>query len=172
MLARCPLCNYSLNGLPDQHKCPECGFSYAKRMEVLMLALRTQVFWLVAWTLVFLGLAAFFAYSRGLASIPMIMYAMILFYPLYGFYLWRKREQNKILLWQDGLQVIRRSKPSPVYSWQDIRVAEQSFVGGHAVLQMRDGDRIALFGRKFFGSHRRTGDFVKSINNRRSESVG
>lgn len=171
MLARCPLCNYSLIGLPDRHKCPECGFSYDKRMEVLTLALRTQVFWLVAWTLVFLGLAAFFAYRGGLASIPMIMYAIILFYPLYGFYLWKIRQQNKILLWHDGLQLIRRSKPGPVYLWRDIRVAEQSFVGGHAVLKMRDGDSIALFGRKFFGSHRRTGDFVKRINNRLSESV-
>ncbi len=172
MLTRCPLCNYSLTGLPDQHKCPECGFSYDKRMEVLTAALRTQVSWLVAWTLVFLGLAAFFAYRGGLASIPTITYALILFNPLYGFYIWRKRKQNKILLWQDGLQMIRRSKPGPVYLWQDIRVAEQSFVGGHAVLHMRDGDKIALFGRKFFGSHGRTADFVKRINDRLSELAG
>ncbi len=171
MLARCPLCNYSLIGLPDQHKCPECGFSYDKRMEVLTLALRTQVSWLVAWTLVFLGQAAFFAYRGGAASIPMLTFAIILFYPLYGFYLWRRRQQDKILLWQDGLQVIRRSKPGPVYSWQDIRVAEQSLINGYAVLKMQDGGRITLFDRKFFGSHERTGDFVTRINNRLSESV-
>ncbi len=172
MLTRCPLCNYSLVGLPERHKCPECGFSYDKRMEVLTLALRKQVFWVVASTLVFLGLAAFFASSGGLASIPMIFYAIILFYPLYGFYLWRRRQQDKILLWQDGLQVIKKSRPGPVYSWQDIRTAEQSLINGYAILQMRDGDKITLFGRQFFGSHERTGDFVKSINNRRSESVG
>ncbi len=141
-------------------------------MEVLTLALRKQVFWVVASTLVFLGLAAFFAWRGGLESIPMITYAMILFYPLYGFYLWRRRQQDKILLWQDGLQVIRRSEPGPVYSWQDIRAAEQSLITGYAFLQMRDGDMIRLFGRQFFGSHERTGDFVKSMNNRLSESVG
>ncbi len=172
MLSRCPVCNYSLIGLPDRHKCPECGFSYDKQMEVLTFALRTQVLWLAAWTSVFLAMAAFFASRGGLESIPTSTYAMMLFYPLYGLYLWRKREQNKILLGPDGLQLIRRSRPGPVYSWQDIRVAEQSFVGGHAVLHMRDGDKIALFGRKFFGSHRRTGDFVKRINNRLSESAG
>ena len=172
MLSRCPLCNYSLIGLPDQHKCPECGFSYDKRMEVLTLALRKHVFWLVAGTLVFLGQAAFFAYRGGSASIPMLTYAIILFYPLYGFYLWRRRQQDKILLWQDGLQVITKARPSPVYSWQDIRVAEQSLINGCAVLHMRDGDRITLFGRQFFGSNQRTRDFVKSINNRRSELVG
>ncbi len=172
MLIRCPLCNYSLIGLPDRHKCPECGFSYDKRMEVLTLALRKQVFWLVVWTLVYLGQAAFFAYRAGLASIPMITHAIISFFPLYGFYLWRKQKQDKILLWQDGLQVITKSKPGPVYSWQDIRVAEQSLINGHAILKMRNGDRITLFGRKFFGSHNRTGDFVKSINNRLSQSAG
>ena len=159
-------------GLPDRHKCPACGFSYDKRMEVLSLVLRKQVFWLVVGTLVFLGLAAFFAWRGGLASIPMITYAMILFYPLYGFYLWRKQKQDKILLWQDGLQVITKLKPGPVYSWQDIRVAEQSLIDGRAILKMRNGDRITLFGRKFFGSHNRTGDFVKSINSRLSQSAG
>lgn len=172
MLSRCPLCNYSLIGLPDRHKCPECGFSYDKRMEVLTLALRKQVFWLVVWALVLLGQAAILAYRAGLASIPMIAYAIISFFPLYGFYLWRKQKQDKILLWQDGLQVITKSKPGPVYSWQDIRVAEQSLIDGRAILKMRNGDRITLFGRKFFGSHNRTGDFVKSINNRLSQSAG
>jgi len=135
-------------------------------MEVLTLALRKQVFWLVVGTLVLLGQAAFFASRGGLASIPMITYAMILLYPLYGFYLWRKRQQDRILLWQDGLQVIKKSKPSPVYSWQDIRVAKHSIINGYAILHMRDGDRITLFDRKFFGSHRRTKEFVKSINDR------
>ncbi len=172
MLSRCPLCNYSLIGLPDRHKCPECGFSYDKRMEVLTPALRKQVFWLVAWTLVFLGQAAFFAYRGGLASIPMLTYAIISFFPLFGFYLWRRRQQDKILLWQDGLQVIKKSKPGPVHSWQDIRVAKQSFINGDAILKMQDGNRITLFDRKFFGSHQRTKDFVKRINNRLSESVG
>ena len=172
MLSRCPLCNYSLIGLPDRHKCPECGFSYDKQMEILTLALRKQVFWLVVGAFVFLGQAAFFTWRGGLASIPMLSYAIILFYPVYGFYLWRRRQQDKILLWQDGLQVIRRSKPGPVYSWQDIRAAEQSLIKGYAFLQMRDGDRITLFDRRFFGSHQRTTDFVKRINNRRSESVG
>ncbi len=120
----------------------------------------------------FLGQAAFFAYRGGAASIPMLTFAIILFYPLYGFYLWRRRQQDKILLWQDGLQVIKKSKPGPVYSWQDIRAAEQSLITGYAFLQLRDGDRITLFDRKFFGSHRRTRDFVKRINDRLSESVG
>ncbi len=138
-------------------------------MEVLTLALRKQVFWLVIWTMGFLGQAAFFAYRGGFASMPMISYAIISFFPLYGFYLWRKQKQDKILLWQDGLQVITKSKPGPVYSWQDIRVAKHSIINGYAILHLRNGDRITLFDRKFFGSHRRTKKFVKSINDRRSE---
>lgn len=28
MLDRCPRCEYSLSGLPDFHRCPECGLDY------------------------------------------------------------------------------------------------------------------------------------------------
>src|SRR5262245_12509714 len=27
-LTDCPHCGYSLNGLPREHRCPECGFEY------------------------------------------------------------------------------------------------------------------------------------------------
>ena len=169
MLIRCPLCNYSLVGLPEQHKCPECGFSYDKRMEVLTPASRTQVFGIIFLTLVFLSQAAFFGWRGGLASIPLIAYATILFGPLFGFYLWRKRRRDKILLSLDGLQVIKKSQSGPLHLWQDIRLAKQSFVNGDAILLMQDGDRITLFGKGFFGSHKRTSDFVEKLNIRRAK---
>jgi hypothetical protein len=31
MITHCPICRYSLEGLPDKHRCPECGFEYDKR---------------------------------------------------------------------------------------------------------------------------------------------
>ena len=33
-LESCPVCGYSLEGLPDRHRCPECGFEYARDTEV------------------------------------------------------------------------------------------------------------------------------------------
>ncbi len=99
----------------------------------------------------------------------MFTYAFIAFCPLWCFYLWNKRKQDKILLWQDGLQVIEKSKPGPMYSWRDIRVAKQSFINGDAILQMQDGDRITLFSQGFFGSYKRTSDFVEKLNIRRAK---
>ncbi|HEY3245722.1 MAG TPA: hypothetical protein VGM03_20445 [Phycisphaerae bacterium] len=34
-LKQCPICGYSLRGLPRRHRCPECGFEYDECMFVL-----------------------------------------------------------------------------------------------------------------------------------------
>lgn len=31
MITRCPICRYSLEGLPEKYHCPECGFEYDKQ---------------------------------------------------------------------------------------------------------------------------------------------
>jgi hypothetical protein len=40
-LDRCPVCNYSLRGLPAAHRCPECGFQYDRHTRVW----RARGFW-------------------------------------------------------------------------------------------------------------------------------
>ncbi len=37
MLTHCPICKYDLTGLPDQHRCPECGYDYDRDSEVIPL---------------------------------------------------------------------------------------------------------------------------------------
>lgn len=37
MLTHCPICRYDLTGLPDQHRCPECGYDYDRDSEVIPL---------------------------------------------------------------------------------------------------------------------------------------
>lgn len=34
LLANCPFCNYSLEGLPVEHTCPECGQAFDRRWRV------------------------------------------------------------------------------------------------------------------------------------------
>ncbi len=34
-LSRCPQCDYDLRTLPEEHRCPECGFSYDQSMFVV-----------------------------------------------------------------------------------------------------------------------------------------
>jgi len=35
LLERCPCCEYQLRGLPEQHRCPECGLPIDRRWRVL-----------------------------------------------------------------------------------------------------------------------------------------
>jgi len=37
MLTHCPICIYDLTGLPDEHRCPECGYDYDRDSEVIPL---------------------------------------------------------------------------------------------------------------------------------------
>ncbi len=34
-LETCPVCEYSLQGLPDHHRCPECGYQYDKDTTII-----------------------------------------------------------------------------------------------------------------------------------------
>ena len=93
-LNRCPLCNYSLRGLPDRHACPECGFSYDKQMIVERPNVKTHLLGAAAYTVLFLGQSGWMASRGGLASVPAITYVTLAFYPLFAWYLWRRRHSG------------------------------------------------------------------------------
>ncbi len=161
-LTRCPLCAYSLTGLPDRHACPECGFLYDKRMVVEVGSFLSPVS-RILFAGMFLGccVSVCVAYFRGNpeSMIPALAGSLG---PLLGFagYVWLRRGNNKIILSEDCIQVIRKGKPSPVYFWDEIESVERSNVDGFAIVYLRDGNTARLFGERFFGSHRRTREFV------------
>src|SRR5262245_51192294 len=35
LLQQCPICDYSLRGLPVEHRCPECGVEFNRQWEIL-----------------------------------------------------------------------------------------------------------------------------------------
>ncbi len=110
------------------------------------------------------GLFGWMGYRRGTTSVPLfIKVAIPLIWLFVGWHLWRRRRNNKILVWNDGIQVIRKGKPSPVYSWVDIDSFRKSNVDGCAIVRLRDGDAVRLFGEDFFGSHMKTAQFVDRL---------
>ncbi len=71
-----------------------------------------------------------------------------------------RRGNNKIIAWDAGIQVIRKGKPGPVHSWDEIESVKKSNVDGCAVVYLRDGNTVRLFGNEFFGFHKKTDEFI------------
>lgn len=44
-LGKCPVCRYSLQGLPAAHRCPECGFAYDENTTVWRPLKPRAIFW-------------------------------------------------------------------------------------------------------------------------------
>ena len=163
MLKRCPICKYSLTGLPDRHACPECGFSYDKQMIVETPNVKTHLAGVAVFTVLYSGLCGWMVFRGGVASIPWSSYLILASYPLYVWYLWRRRHSSKIIVWRGGMQLIRKSHPSSVYSWDEMDSIEKSAVDGLVTVGLRDGRTVRAFGKSFFGSHRKTGEFVDRL---------
>ncbi len=167
-LKRCPLCDYSLTGLPDRHACPECGFSYDKRVLVETISSKRHLLAglvLAAASLYSLCMWGWMSFRGTVPSFPGVFALLAPFFPMCGWfgYLWRRRVNNKIIVSDGSLQVIRKGKLSPVYSWDKIESVKRSNVNGCAIVYLRDGNTVKLFGQDFFGSHRKTEEFVGKL---------
>lgn len=111
----------------------------------------------------FLGLSGWMASRGGVDSVPAFNYVMLALHPLFAWYVWRERHSNQIIVWRDGIQVIRKSTSSPLYSWHEIDSIAKNAVDGRAMICLRDGRAVKLFGALFFGSHRETDEFVDRL---------
>ncbi len=71
-LRRCPVCRYDLQGLPANHNCPECGFTYDDTMQIWWVPVIPGWMFLVAGITVFVVLelrfSGFFQNRLGLSK--------------------------------------------------------------------------------------------------------
>lgn len=171
-LSKCPMCRYSLAGLPARHQCPECGFPYDERMSIRAYDLKRNLIGLGGLFAWFLFCFGSLAYKHGIASVPTIAYTAFLVFPVLGPYFYRNRRRNKIISWPDGFQFIRKSVPSRVYAWSEIKSFRRSLINGWVYIALHDEPEERLFGKNFFGTHKKAARFVKEANELREEYVG
>lgn len=88
-LQKCPLCSYSLEGLPHAHRCPECGFAYDLQTMIWRISVMpfSQAL-LVSGILVAMTIAYSIIYWNSpndpevkwfaMAAVPIVSYALII----------------------------------------------------------------------------------------------
>ena len=162
-LVNCPQCGYSLQGLPASHRCPECGLQYTRDVRVfragvkvlpsaiLLLCFIAQVFWVLI---------------RGLPESGLVTTCLVVLWlgamaGFWGLFLWRRAEVHVTPV---GVEFWNIPGAPLMFAWDEIEEVKWSFVTGELVFDLADGSKRRLLGDGFFGSHRKTKEFVRIVN--------
>lgn len=170
----CPVCRYSLRGLPARHKCPECGFRYNKhaclvapyRLLQVILAVANSVMFLTGvslWLLKVSGIGHWFLLTCGLTG---FVYAARC----------RRMSNRFILVSSDELRVIDLRTQEEVIPMTKIVDAKWSRISGIVTVTGITGRELIVIPSEFLGSHRRSRRVVilvrQHLADRPSGSVG
>jgi hypothetical protein len=130
-LLECPVCRYDLRGLPQKHRCPECGFEYDETTYVWPRG-GVQYFSLLPTVLFFTLLFSFFGILQlvrggirsGTDSLTVLNAALSLF----GFFLWVKFWRSRPFLAVSASGIAYRMPLRAVRSipWNEIEIAGSS----------------------------------------------
>ncbi len=142
LLERCPFCEYALEGLPEQHVCPECGQEYDKTWRVFGLgrAWRGMNGWelLLCWALLVLN--AIFGIWVGLWDRWMVAAGNCGSVVVLSIVLWRVPRhivavgRDEIIIWDRSRRMARR------YDWSRVGWARRKWTG--TLLIVADGRRV------------------------------
>ena len=145
----CPRCSYALQGLPQEHHCPECGFEYERDATVIQADRRG---W---WAL---------AIVSGLLFVVGIVDSMwrgqLSMLTCQGFpaaiAIWRLRQTRAfVVVSRTRVRVFHRDGREEAYPLANIASARWNFVNGHIVIDALDGSRLATIPQKVLVSTRR-----------------
>jgi len=166
MLKACPQCGYSLEGLPEEHVCPECGLHYDPDMLTVELGYRRWQRTGVVNALVLTGLFALAAHwspSRGVWLPPLIAMAVSLVLATYVFV----RDSGRracLIISKRGVEIHHPRRSSQLIYWDQIRSARYSWITGSVAIIGTTGNPIVRFGRSDVGSGRNGTDCVRELN--------
>ena len=139
MISMCPICAYSLLGLPDDHRCPECGFEFQRDtivVEQARVAIRSGA---IVNPILF-G-AAVIGWLMGRIVLPLVG----LFATLLAVSLWRLRTPKMVFLVSSReLQLLRRGRVWARYPMTNIRDAEYSWITGEVTVMACNGPPVAV----------------------------
>lgn len=150
MIERCPICAYSLRGLPAVHRCPECGLECDSNAIVFK---EPRTAWaclasLTAGILLWRTLAEFAAMGRpwdwSASAAPVAFVAVLIW--------WLTRKRHIIIVTPRYLHIHGRSSTPESFAIEDIGDAHWSFVTGTVSISDRLGNEIIRLPSRFLAA--------------------
>lgn len=163
---RCYLCGYDLQGLPDDHACPECGLPRERRAKLFHeghgLSRGVTILVLVGWFSFALGLLSWTSpwlmFGALVASIASFMAA----------YIAHKRRRNelprvRVIVLSTGVVVLDRPQSWRFHAWTDIGGVKRVVWNGGVVLFNGKGRSIESWAASPLGGRFWAGEFARAV---------
>jgi hypothetical protein len=166
----CLICGYDLRGLPDCHKCPECGLPFARDAIILRAGPQDSVLVAALGEILIyaiVGIAALFFWNWILAAsaVGVLLLASVWFAlrP-------RRPADPKLLLGDDGFTILGPLKTWRHFDWPSVRSARVSRFKGRVHLFDAAGQEIAAIPFADIGSWSNAQRLLAEIKSRAMRS--
>lgn len=164
MITLCPMCRYSLHGLPAKHTCPECGFRYdrnaytASRPRVgLIIFVAANV------ALVLAGIGLWWWYGAAPRATTASMFVIVGLMYLVATS-WRlARCKRFVLVSDDELRIFDARHQEQVFPMTQISDAKWSRTDGMVEVFAHGGAVLTRIPSSLLGSHRRSKTLATTI---------
>ena len=154
----CPRCEYNLLGLPDKHRCPECGFTYERgRTWVIRQSKRftrrsSPSSVSSAWSR--MRSACRFGKSSLLGILLCAAVVLLTIMTL------RRPSRHRAVLTPWGFSLFRKQELVQQFRWQQVGEVKYNPLGGGVSVIGTDGHKLHEIHAEFLGSRQRVNAFI------------
>lgn len=168
IMSCCLLCGYDLQGLPNDHACPECGLPRGENAIVFreVKELRGWLGFAVRFVWILPGIAV------GIRNNVALLAACVIAIPFsvvaYRHERDRKRDGGPVraIVFQHGVALLDPPQSWRLHGWNTIGSVHRSFVDGAIVIKGRNGDTLDRRTRELLGGSKKAREFEALLRSR------